>query len=71
MESIVAKFKSWRAQKSAKQFYDARLNSFKDGKKKGDYKSVSITVDLSKKSYLLLSEAKGKVKNNNDIDFPF
>ena len=61
------KFKSWSARK---QFYDARPNNFKDGKKKPGYKSFSVSVELTKRRYLLLGEARELIKNN-DIDFAF
>ena len=62
------KFKSWSARK---QFYDARPNNFKDGKKKPGYKSFSVSVELTKRRYLLLGEARELIKNNDDIDFAF
>ena len=40
------------------------------GKKKPGYKSYSISVDLTKRRYLLLREARKLIKNN-DIDFAF
>ena len=68
VKSIIAKFKSRRAQK---QFYDARPKNFKDDKKKPNYKSFSVSVDLPKRLYLLLREARELIKNNDDIDFAF
>ena len=62
------KFKSWRARK---QFYDARPKKFKDDKKKPGYKSFSVSVDLTKRRYVLLLEARELIKNNDDIDFAF
>ena len=68
VKSIIVKFKSWRARK---QCYDARTKNFKDGEKKPGYKSFSVSVDLTKRRYLLLREARELIKNNNDIDFAF
>ena len=55
VKSIIAKIKSWTARK---QFYDARPKSFKDDKKKPGYKSFSLLVDLTKKHYLILRQAR-------------
>ena len=68
VKSIIVKFKSWRARK---QFYDARTRNFKDGKKKPGYKSFSVSVDLTKRRYLLMREARKLIKHNDDIDFTF
>ena len=68
VKSIIVKFKSWSARK---QFYDARPNNFKDGKKKPGYKSFSVSVELTKRRYLPLGEARELIKNNDDIDFAF
>ena len=68
VQSIIMKFKSWSAWK---QFYDARPKNSKDGKKKPGYKSFSVSVDLTKRHYLLFHEARESVKNNDDIDFAF
>ena len=50
VKSIMVKFQSWRARK---QFYDARPKNFKNGKKKPGYKSFSVSVDLTKRRFLL------------------
>ena len=68
VKSIIVKFKSWSARK---QFHNARPKNFKDGKKKPGYKSFSVSVDLTKRRYLLLREARELIKNNYDIDFAF
>ena len=68
VKSIIVKFRSWRLQK---QFYDARPKNFKDGKKKPGYKSFSVSVDLTKRRYLLSCEARELIKNYDDIDFAF
>ena len=54
-----------------KQFCDARLKNVKDGKKKPGYKSFSVSVDLTKRHYLVFREARELIKNNDDIDFAF
>ena len=68
VKSIIAKFKSQRARK---QFYDGRPKNVKDGKKKPGYKSFSVLIDLTKRRYLLLREARELIKNNDDTDFAF
>ena len=68
VKSIIVKFKSWTARK---QFYNARPKKFKDGKKKPGSKSFSVSVDLTKRCYLLFRESKELIKKNYDIDFAF
>ena len=68
LKPIIVKFKSWSAQE---QFYDARPKNFKDGKRKPCYKSFSVWVDLTKRRYMLLREARELIKNNDYIDFAF
>ena len=68
VKSIIVKFKSRRARK---QFYNARPKKFKDGKKKPGSKSFSVSVDLTKRCYLLFRESKELIKKNYDIDFAF
>ena len=65
---ITVKFKSWRVRK---QFYGARQKKFKDGKRRPSYKTFSVSVDLTKRCYLLLNEAKGLITKINDIKFGF
>ena len=62
------KFKSWSVRK---QFYEAAQKNFKDDKKKPGYKSFSVSVDLRKRRYLLLREARELIKNKDDIHFAF
>ena len=66
VKSMIVKFKSWRVRK---QFYDARPKKLKDGKNKPGYKSFSVSVDLRKRRYLLLREARELIRNDDDIDF--
>ena len=53
------------------RFYDVRPKSFKDGKKKPGYRSFSVSVDITKKRFMLLLEARELVKNNDNINFSF
>ena len=61
------KFKSW---KSRQQLYNARPRVQNDGKKK-PHQNFSISVDLTRRHYNLLSEARGMVKDINAINFAF
>ena len=67
VKSIIVKFKSW---KSRQQLYNARSRVQKDGKKK-PRQNFSISVDLTRRRYNLLSEARGIVKDINAINFAF
>ena len=58
VKSIIVKFKSWKAHQ---QQYNARPRIQKDGKKK-PCQNFSISVDLTRRRYQLLSEARGIVK---------
>ena len=67
VKSIIVKFKSWKARQ---KLYNARPRVQKDGKKK-PRQNFSISVDLTRRRYQLLSEAKGIVKDINGINFAF
>ena len=58
VKSIIVKFKSWKARQ---QLYNARPRVKKDDKKK-PRQNFSISVDLTRRRYQLLSEARGIVK---------
>ena len=68
VKSIIVKLK-WRRQR--KQFYDARSKNSKKSKKEPDYKSFSVSVDLTRRRYMLLRKARELIKNNDDTDFTF
>ena len=51
IKSVIVNFKSWNARQ---QLYNARPRNQKDGKK-----NFSISVDLTRRRYQLLSEARG------------
>ena len=67
VKSIIVKFKSWKARQ---KLYNAQPRVQKDGKKK-PRQNFSIFVDLTRRRYQLLSEAKGIVKDINGINFAF
>ena len=56
---------------SAKTILQCQTKKFKDGKKKPGSKSFSVSVDLTKRCYLLFRESKELIKKNYDIDFAF
>ena len=64
VQSIIVKFKSW---KSREEFYDARPRNSVNGKKKPDLNIFNISVDLTRRRYLLLKTAKGIIKDNLNI----
>ena len=55
-KSIIVKFRSWKARQF---FYKSRPRYHTDGSKKPGF---SVSVDLTKRRYLLLSKAKVKAK---------
>ena len=59
IKSIIVKFGSW---KTRQLFYKRRSRYHTDGSKKPGF---SVSVDLSKRQYLLLSKAKGLIKCTN------
>ena len=59
IKSIIVKFKSWKARQ---QLYNAQPRVQKDDKKK-PHQNFSISVDLTRRHYQLLSEARGIVIN--------
>ena len=64
VQSIIVKFQSW---KSRKEFYDARPINFVNGKKKPGLDFFNVSVDLTRRHYLLLKTAKGIIKDNPNI----
>ena len=61
IKSVIVNFKSWKARQ---HLYNARPRNQKDGKK-----NFSISVDLTRRRYQLLSEARGIVEDINGINF--
>ena len=66
-KSITVKFKSWKARQ---KLYNARPRVQKEGKKK-PRQNFSISLDLTRRRYQLLSEARRIVKDINGINFAF
>ena len=58
VKSIIVKFRSWKA---AQRFYKGRPRYYADSSKKPGF---TISVDLTKRRYLLLTKAKGLTKGN-------
>ena len=67
IKSIIVNFKSWKARQ---QLYNDRQRVKKNGNKK-PRQNFSISVDLTRRRYRLLSETRGIVKDINVINFAF
>ena len=67
VRSMIGKFKSWVSRTA---FY-ARPRNFMNGRKKPGAKSFSLSLDLTKRRYVLLTKAKGLVKDNPSIACAF
>ena len=52
-------------------FYKARPRNFLNDKKKPGAKSFSVSLDLTKRRYALLSKANGLVKDNPSVAYVF
>ena len=68
VRSIIARFKSWESRTA---FYKARPRYFMNDRKKPCAKSFSVSLDLTKRRYALLSKAKGLVKGNPSVAYAF
>ena len=68
IQSIIVKFKSW---KSLKEFYDTRPRNFVNGKKNPGLNFFNVSVDLTRRRYLLLKTAKGLIKDNPNISYTY
>ena len=62
------KFNSW---KSRQQFYNARLKHFNNSKRKPGQYLFSVSVDLTRRRYLLLNKAKGLIKDCESKSYIF
>ena len=56
VRSIIVKFKSWESRTA---FYKAHARNFIFGKKKSGAKSFSVSLDLMKRRYVLLTKSQG------------
>ena len=52
-------------------FYKAHSRNFMNGRKKPDAKNFSVSLNLTKRSYALLTKAKGVVKDNPSVAYAF
>ena len=68
VQSVILKFKS---RKSRKEFYDARPRNFVKGKKKPGLNFFNVSVDQTKRRYLLSKTAKGIIKDNPNISYVY
>ena len=65
IQSLIVKFKLW---KSCKEFCDARPINFVNGKKKVGQNFFNVSVDLTRRCYLLKT-AKGIIRDNPNISY--
>ena len=68
VKSIIVEFNSW---KSCQQFYHARPKQFNNSKRKPGQLLFSVSVDLTRRQYLLLNKAKGLTKDCESINYVF
>ena len=68
VRSIIVKFKSWESQPD---FYKVHPRNVMNGSKKPDAESFSVSLDLTKRRYVLLTKAKGFVKDNPSVAYAF
>ena len=65
VKSIIVKFRSWKARQ---RFYKGRPRYCADSSKKPGF---TVSVDLTKRRYLLLTKAKGLIKGNSNIMYVY
>ena len=68
IRSIIVKFKYWKARTA---FYKTRPKNYVNGRKKPGLTSFSVSLDLIKRCYSLLAEAKSIIKDNPAEMFAF
>ena len=68
MQSVIIKFKSWEARQ---KFYKGRPRRFVRGKKKPGAVKYTVSLDLTRRRYLLFQKAKERSKSNNNVNFVF
>ena len=68
IQSIIVKFKSWE---SREEFYDARPRNFIYGKKLPGLIFSNVSVDLTRRRYLLLKTTKGLIKDNPNMSYVY
>ena len=68
VQSVIVKFKLW---KSHKEFYNARPRNFVNGKEKPGLNFFNVSVDLTRRCYLLSKTTKGLIKDNPNISYAF
>ena len=66
VKSIIVKFKSWR-ERSA--LYQARPKLYRNGVKKSEKMPFTVSLDLTKKRYSLLKDAREVVKENPKVHY--
>ena len=66
VRSIIVKFKSWKARAA---FYKVRSKNHVNGRKKPRLTLFSVSLDLAKRRYSLLTKAKSIIKDNAAVIF--
>ena len=65
VKSIIVKFRSWKA---PQRFYKGRPRYYADSSKKPGF---TVSVDLTKRRYLLLTKAKVLIKGNSNMKYVY
>ena len=65
VKSIIVKFRSWKARQ---RFYKGQPRYCADSSKKPGF---TVSVDLTKRRYLLLTKAKGLIKGNSNMKYVY
>ena len=65
VKSIIVKFRSWKARQ---RFYKGQSRYYADSSKKPGF---TVSVDFTKRRYLLLIKAKGLIKGNSNIKYVY
>ena len=63
VKSIIVKFRPW---KSRQRFYKGRLRYYADSSKQPGF---TVSFDLTKQRYLLLTKTKGLIKGNSNMKY--
>ena len=65
LKSTIVKFRSWKARQ---HFYKGRSRHYADSSIKPGF---TVSVDLTKRRYLILTKAKGFIKGNSNIKYMY
>ena len=65
-QAIIVKFRSWEARQ---KFYEGRHRRYIKGVKKIPGVKFTVSLDLTRRRYLLLQEAREYCKNHDNVDY--